>query len=53
MRHFDVVYLCLFHELLLASQDLLDEVLVHDTLVREVELHYRGVSLKEKWYLRC
>ena len=53
LRHLDVNDLLLLHELLLSSQDLLDEVLVHDSLVWEVELDYKGVRSAEKRYLRC
>ena len=43
----------LLHQLLLAGEDVLEEVLVDDVGIWEVVLDYTGISMKMRRYLRC
>ena len=49
----DLLDLGLLHQLLLADEDVLEEVLVDDVRVREVVLDCAGVRMRMQGYLRC
>ena len=53
LRDLDVPDLVLLVEVLLTLDHLLQPILVADTVIREVELFYNGVSDDELCYLRC
>ena len=46
-RHHDRFDLRLLEELLLADEDILEEVLVDASLIGQVKLHWKGISKKE------
>ena len=53
MGHRDLLHLGLLQEVLIAAQNIFEKILVHDILIWQVVLDWRGIRNWLEWYLRC